>query len=74
MDLYTIHYIKTHALIYKYLREDSHWYRYLHRDSKYIKVVEEEAKKYFKVTSEDKIKQLSDRIEMISQFLHILNE
>ena len=74
MDLYTIHYIKTHELIYRYLREDSHWYRYLNRDSAYLKVLEEEAKKFYKVTSEDRVRQLSDKIGMISEFLHILNE
>lgn len=74
MDLYTIHYIKTHELIYKYLREDSSWYRYLNRSPSYIKVVEEEAKKYFKVTAEDRIKNLSDRIGMISEFLSVLKE
>lgn len=74
MNLYTIHYIKTHELIYRYLREDSHWYRYLNRDAKYIRIVEEEAKKYFKVTSEDRIKQLSDKLGMISEFLSVLKD
>lgn len=74
MDLYTIHYIKTHELVYRYLREDSSWYRYLNRDSGYLKVVEEEAKKFYQVRGEDRLKKLSERIDMISNFLSVLKD
>ena len=46
MDLFTINYIKTHPLIYNYLRENSTHYKTLMRDGpQAIKSIEEEAKK-----------------------------
>lgn len=69
MDLYTINYIKSNPLVYSYLRENSHWYRELTRDSTYLKSIEEEAKKYYKQTSIDKIRHLSDSINLISSFM-----
>ena len=72
MDLYTINYIKNNRLVYDYLRVNSYWYKYLNRDSRYLKDVEEEAKKYFKVTLEDKIKDFSNHIDSLSTFLDLL--
>ena len=72
MDLYTINYIKTNPLIYNYLREESHWYKELNRDSKYLKVIEEAAKKKYKLTPQDKIEKLSQKIELISTFIDVL--
>ncbi|MDO4995823.1 MAG: YlbE-like family protein [Bacilli bacterium] len=72
MDLYTINYIKNNKLVYDYLRINSYWYKYLNRDSGYLKNVEEEAKKYFKVTLEDRIRNFSNNIDTISTFLDLL--
>ncbi len=72
MDLYTINYIKNNELVYRYLREDSSWYKYLNRDGSVLKQVEENAKKHFEVRPEDKIKKISQNIEMVSSFLDIL--
>ncbi|MBQ8131850.1 MAG: hypothetical protein IJ193_05105 [Bacilli bacterium] len=74
MDLYTIHYIKTHELLYRYLRDNSSWYRFLNRDSSYLKVIEDEAKKFYKVRAEDKLQDFADRMEMISTFLSVLKD
>lgn len=72
MDLYTINYIKNNKLIYDYLRVNSYWYKYLNRDGRYLKLVEEEAKEYFKVRLEDKVKKFSNDIDTISTFLDLL--
>lgn len=72
MDLYTINYIKNNELVYRYLRDNSSWYKYLNRNSSVLKEVEEQARKHYEVRTEDKIKKLSSRIDMISSFLDLL--
>ena len=72
MDLYTINYIKNNPLVYGYLRENSYWYKELNRDSNVLKQIEEEAKKMYKMTPEDKIQKLSRNIELISTFIDVL--
>lgn len=73
MDVYTINYIKNNPLIYDYLRENSTWYKELNRDGRVIKQVEEEAKKFYKQTPEDKLKKLSRNIEMFKTFMDVIN-
>lgn len=72
MDLYTINYIKNNPLIYNYLRENSFWYKQLNRDSSNLKSLEEEMKKRYKLTAEDKIAKFSRNIELISTFIDVL--
>ena len=72
MDLYTINYIKNNPLIYNYLRENSTWYKELNRGNDVLKLIEEEAKKYYKQTPEDKIEKISKNIELISSFIDVL--
>lgn len=72
MDINTIRYIKTNPLIYNYLRENSYWYKELNRGSNVLKQIEEEAKKFYKQTPEDKIEKLYKNIEMISTFMDVL--
>lgn len=72
MDIYTINYIKSNPLVYKYLRENSSWYKYLNRDSNNLKLLEEQMKKDYKLSSVDKLKNISDKIETISNFLDVL--
>lgn len=72
MDLYTINYIKNNPLIYNYLRENSTWYKELNRGSDVLKIIEEEAKKFYKQTTEDRIEKLSRNIELISSFIDVI--
>lgn len=69
MDLYTINYIKSNPTIYSFLRENSHWYKDITRDGSALKRIEQEAKVYYKLTPEDKIKHISDSINLISSFI-----
>ena len=73
MDLKTIAYIKSNPLIYNYLREDSTWYKSLNRGEPILKKIEEQAKKFYKQTPEDKIAKLSRNIEMIKTFMDVIN-
>lgn len=72
MNQYTINSIKNNPLIYNYLREDSSWYKELNTDSNALKLVEEQAKKFYKLTPQDKIEKLAKNIELISTFIDVL--
>ena len=72
MNLYTINKIKTDPNIYKYLRENSSWYKKLNRNPNSIKYLEEEMKKEYKLTTIDKIENLSRNINLISTFFDVL--
>lgn len=72
MDLYTINYVKNNPLIYNYLRENSSWYKQLNRDSRNLKYLEEEMKKRYKLTPEDKIEKISKNIDLIATFIDVL--
>ena len=56
----------------KYLREKSYWYKFLNRNKNYFKQFEEEMKKEYKLTPEDKINKMANRINMLSKFIDIL--
>lgn len=72
MDLFTINYIRSNPNLYNYLREDSSWYKYLNRNRANLKFVEEEMKKRYRLTPEDRIKKLSRSIDLISTFMDVL--
>ena len=56
----------------KYLREKSYQYKFLNRNKNYFKQFEEEMKKEYKLTSEDKINKMANSINMLSKFIDIL--
>lgn len=72
MNLYTINYIKSNQLLYNYLRENSYWYKYLNRSQEYLKPLEEEMKKKYKLTTQDRIEKISQGINMVSTILDVL--
>lgn len=72
MDLYTINYIKSNPLVYQYLRANSYWYKELNRNPFVLERVNQEAKKYYKMTVPDKIEKFTQDMEMISTFMDVL--
>ena len=56
----------------RYLKENSYWYNYLNRTPISLKAMEEEMKKKYKLTQEDKIEKMYNSISMVSEFLKIL--
>ncbi len=72
MDLFTINYVKTNPMVYQYLRENSSWYKLLNRDRNNLKYLEEEMKKKYKLTVEDRIEKFSHSMNMISAFMDVL--
>lgn len=73
MQLRTQFYIKNNPYIERYLREHSSWYKILNRNPKSIEWLEQEMKETYHLTSKDKIEDLGKRIEMIRNFMDILN-
>lgn len=59
-------------MLNQYLKYNSYWYKELIRNPSSIKKLEQEMKKEYKLTAEDKITKLSDRMNMISSFLEIM--
>ena len=72
MDLYTINYIKNNPIIYNYLREDPSWYKQLNRNGETLKIIQELAKKRYKLTAEDKVEKIYRGINLINNFIDVL--
>ena len=64
--------IRSNPLLNQYLKYNSYWYKELIRDPSSIKKLEQEMKKEYKLTTEDKISRLSERMNMITSFLEVL--
>ena len=64
--------IKNNYLLQKYIRENSYWYKYLNRSQEYLKPLEEEMKKKYKLTTQDRIEKISQEINMVSTILDVL--
>lgn len=64
--------IRSNPLLNQYLKYNSYWYKELIRSPSSIKKMEQEMKKEYKLTTEDKIGKLSEQMNMITSFLDIL--
>ncbi|MBO6145172.1 MAG: YlbE-like family protein [Bacilli bacterium] len=70
MNLETIIKIKNNALLQRYIRENSYWYKILNRNPNMLNYLEEEMKKAYKLTTTDKINDLSNKIDLIKTFMN----
>lgn len=64
--------LRSNPLLNQYLKYNSYWYKELIRNPSSIKNLEQEMKKEYKLTTEDKITKLSERMNMLSSFLDVL--
>ncbi|MBR2712872.1 MAG: YlbE-like family protein [Bacilli bacterium] len=69
MKLDTIVKIKNNPMLQKYIRENSYWYKLLNRNPSSINKMIEEMKKNYKMTFEDKIDDLSDKMNLVKSFM-----
>lgn len=69
MDVKTQIIIRSNPNIYRYLREESYWYKYLNRDPSSIKELEKEMKAKYKLTAEDKLESITNRINLLHSFM-----
>ena len=72
MRLDLVQSLRSNPPLYHYLKYNSYWYKELIRNPSSIKNLEAEMKKEYKLTTEDKISKLNDRISMIASFLDVL--
>jgi len=73
MDINTQYKIKSNLNNLRYLREKSYWYKYLNRSGINLKPFEDEMKKSYKLTSEDRMKKMADGINSLSKIMDILS-
>ena len=69
MTLDVIFRINKDENLHRYLRENSYWYKLLNRDPRLINKMEEDMKKAYKLTLEDKVSDLTSKINLIKGFL-----
>lgn len=72
MRLDLVHKIRSNPNLYNYLRYHSYWYKELNRNPSVLKEVEQEMKKEYKLTPEDRISKINDKISFIASFLEVL--
>jgi len=73
MDINTQYKIKSNLNNLRYLREKSYWYKYLNRSGINLKPFEDEMKRSYKLTSEDRMKKMADGINSLSKIMDILS-
>ena len=69
MNLETIVKIKNDALLKKYIRENSYWYKILNRNPSYMEYLIDEMKVKYKLTTTDKINEISKKLDLIRAFM-----
>ena len=72
MNLECIVRIKNDAMIQKYIRENSYWYKILNRNPSMLNELIDEMKKEYKLTTADKINEISDKLDLIKAFMNAL--
>ena len=72
MKFNLVYALRNNPPLYHYLKYNSYWYKELYRNPSSIERLESEMKKEYKLTIEDKIGRLSDKINMVSSFLGVL--
>ena len=72
MELNIIRLLRSNPILYQYLKYHSYWYKELVRNPEIINELEKEMKKEYKMTIEDRIKKINDRMDFIASFLEVL--
>ena len=72
MQFNVIYTIRTNPNLYRYLKYHSYWFKELIRNPNSVRQMENEMKKEYKLTASDKLKKVSDNINMIKAFMEII--
>ena len=72
MQADTLILIRSDPRLNKYLKYNSYWYKELNRNPASITLLEEEMKKEFKLTTSDKINDMTEKLEMLQMFLNVM--
>ena len=72
MNLDTQFKIKSNPLLQQYIRENSYWYKLLNRDPSLINKMIDNMKIDYKMTFEDKIDDLNNKMNLIKMFMETM--
>lgn len=72
MNLETQFRLKNNNLLQRYIREHSYYYKILNRHPELIKNMENEMKKEYKLTMEDRINDFSDKLNLVNTFINMM--
>ena len=72
MNIDTQFKIKSNPLLQKYIREHSYWYKLLNRNPNLINKMNDDMKKAYRLTIEDKIDDLNDKVNLIKSFMDLV--
>lgn len=64
--------IRNNIYYYNFLRENSYWYKYLNRSHSNLIPMDKEVKNYYKLNFSDKLNDLSNKMNMINNFIELL--
>lgn len=64
--------IKNDQMLQKYIRENSYWYKILNRNPNMINTMVDEMKEKYKLTTADKINNISEKLDLIKTFMNVL--
>lgn len=72
MRLETIIKIKNDYLLQRYIREHSYWYKILNRNPEAISIMNDEMRKEYKLTTEDKINNIIEKLNLVQSFMNMI--
>ena len=72
MQYNVLYIIRNNPNLYHYLKYHSYWFKQLIRNPNSIKNMEAEMKKEYKLTASDKLRKVSDNINLIKAFMEIV--
>lgn len=64
--------IKNDPMLQKFVRENSYWYKNLNRNPDSINYLIRDMKEKYKLTTSDKINNLSEKLDLIRTFMNVL--
>lgn len=64
--------IKDDPNLQKFVRENSYWYKNLNRNPDSINLLIDDMKEKYKLTTADKINDLSNKLDLIKTFMNVL--
>ena len=64
--------IRNDSNLYRYLRENSYLYKYLNRDPNYLNIIEKEMKNKYNLTTEDKLKNINNKLTLLKDIMDVI--
>ena len=72
MNLDTQFKIRSNPMLQRYIRENSYWYKILNRNPQLLNRMNDDMKKAYKLTFEDKIDDINNKMNLVRAFMDTL--